>query len=157
MKAPVFFLTQHGKSEQVGPLSDLRRMLEKSSAETGPGVITLELRKGVPPRPWEKFVYPLLGLKIPITSTSLTIYWVGVWAFATFEDNDQEWVAHLDAQPDGEKRVQFRTEAGESFPVQAQDCIPKEHGFRLLEDFFQVQKKPAGIKWIKSGTQKRPQ
>ncbi len=154
MNVREWFLIQHEKTEQVVSLSDLRRMLEKPSTETGQGVFTLELRKGVPPRPWEKFVYPLLGLKIPIAVTSLTVYWVGVWAFATFEDNDREWVAYVDAQPDGEKLVDFKTEAGEALPVPARDCISKEQGFRLLEGFFQVHKQPAGIKWIRQGTQK---
>ena len=136
-----------GDDEQtVESPSQLTTELTAATAASS-GVVALELRKGEPPKRWEKVVYPLLGLKIPISATVLAVYWNGAHALATFEDSEKEWVAKSEVANASDAIVEFKTEAGEPFSVPVGDCIQKEKALRLLEEFFQTQKRPVSANW----------
>lgn len=149
MNSRAFFLVRGGNEQSIESASQLTTHLEAAIAASA-GALTLELREGEPPKRWEKVVYPLLGLKVPISATTLAVYWNGTRALATFEDSEKEWMAKNEAATAGDAVVEFKTEAGEPFSMPAGDCIQKEKALRLLEEFFEAQKRPTSTKWAAS-------
>lgn len=150
MKKRVFHFRHAGRLEHVESEADLSRCLNSYVLIAYAGAFSLELTKGPPAKRWERIIYPLFGLKIPMSCAVLTIYLCGEYAFVTFEENESEWVAVGSGVGIVEEEIAFTTEAGERFPVLSQNCVSKKEGVGLMELFFRLGKKPVGTQWLKA-------
>lgn len=149
MNGRAFLCVRGGNEQKIDSVPQLTTLMEAATAASS-GVVTMELRKGEPPKRWEKVIYPMLGLKVPITASVLAAYWNGERALVTFEDGEKEWVARSEAVSASDALVEFKTEASEQFSVPVGACIQKAKALQLLEEFFQTQKRPVSAKWTTS-------
>lgn len=147
MQMNELYLIYNNIAKQIESATQLSAELNSCWA-TNPPCVSLELRKGSSPKKWEKIIYPLLGLRIPLNTISLTIYRNQHHALIVYEVSEEEWLPENGDSGDG--YVAFRTHQGEDFTVPLNTCIAHLVANRLMEEFFITKKKPATIQWKKT-------
>lgn len=142
---PKFLLEVDGVPKPIFSAEDLRREISLA-VEASVHALSLNYEKGTPPKRWETIVYPLLGLKVPQDTISLSMYPFGSDALVSYEEEEVEWV------PEGADRsrtdkIEFKTAAGELFIESGSEVVPVSVAMQLMEEFYAKRKKPSLLQW----------
>lgn len=111
--------------------------------------IDVAYTRPIPHKACERILYRALGGKLPEDEICLSIYSHGELVFVTFQQDDAEWVAETGSPQSGAK-TSLRTQHGEPWEVDANECMPKTTVAQLIQEFVTTKRKPMSVKWRQS-------
>jgi hypothetical protein len=95
---------------------------------------------------WEKIIYPMLGLVVPTSETTLNCHNLNTRFMLIFEEDEKEWTSSNSEQISNAVVKGF-TLQGEEFLASEAACVNEKEALEAFQTFHETRKRPLNVKW----------